>query len=97
MNRLEHLLFIVSEECAEIAQRASKCARFGLGDKEPGQDLTNEQRVWGEINDLMGSLEFLMETTGNTTGFSREAIDAKKAKVEKFLLYSKNLGTLTDD
>ena len=96
MNRLEHLLFIVSEEAAEVAQRASKCARFGVEDKEPGHDLTNEQRIWGEVNDLMGALELLGEHLGNF-GLSREAIDAKKAKVEQFLLYSKNLGTLTDD
>ena len=96
MNRLEHLLFIASEEAAEVAQRASKCARFGVEDKEPGQDLTNEQRIWGEVNDLMGALELLGEQLGNF-GLSREAIDAKKAKVEQFLLYSKNLGTLTDD
>ena len=96
MNRLEHLLFIVSEEAAEVAQRASKCARFGVEDKEPGQNLTNEQRIWGEVNDLMGALELLGEQLGNF-GLSREAINAKKAKVEQFLLYSKNLGTLTDD
>ena len=93
MTRLEHILWIIAEECAEVAQRASKAARFGLDEVQPGQALTNEERLWGELNDLAGIAEMLISLRGQG-GLSRPAVDAKKAKVEKFLKYSAAFGTL---
>ena len=94
MNRNEHLLMILAEECAEVAQRVSKALRFGLDEVQPGQELTNEQRIWGEMNDLAGVGEMLIEAR-KSGGLCREAVEAKKAKVEKFLAYSEQCGTLT--
>ena len=61
MNRLGHLLWILAEECAEIAQRASKASRFGMDEVQPGHALTNEQRIWQEMNDLAAVGEMLIE------------------------------------
>lgn len=94
MNRREHLLSIVSEECAEIAQRASKAARFGLGEIQYGQDQNNAQRLVAEYADLRGVIELLEEDGHLVIPDLRPLIDAKKAKVEKFLLYSAECGTL---
>lgn len=94
MNRNEHLLMILAEECAEVAQRVSKALRFGLDEVQPGQDLTNEQRIWNEMNDLAGVSEMLIAARGSG-GLCRDAVDAKKAKVERFLVYSAECGTLT--
>jgi hypothetical protein len=93
MNRTEHLLIILAEECAEVSQRVSKALRFGLNEVQPGQALTNEQRIWQEINDLAGVVEMIISAR-RSGGLSRIAVDAKKAKVEKFLEYSQQCGTL---
>ena len=95
MNRTEHLLMILAEECAEVAQRVSKALRFGLDEVQPGQQLTNEQRIWGEMNDLAGVGEMLIAARG-AGGFCRDAVEAKKAKVERYLSYSAECGTLGD-
>lgn len=95
MNRQEHLLTILAEECAEVAQRASKALRFGLGEVQPGQDLTNAERVVGELTDLL-SVVFMLEDEGLLVLKDRQGADAaKRAKVEKFLQLSEQLGTLT--
>lgn len=95
MNRLEHLLFIVAEECAEVTQCASKCARFGVDGWELGQP-TNQQRLWKELNDLFAVVDMLGTECG-VGGFDVAAMQAKKEKVEKFLLYSAEIGTLEVD
>lgn len=92
MNLLQHILWVLSEECNEIGQRASKAARFGMDEVQPGQECTNEQRLWTELDDLAGSVEMLMALR-RAGGFTREGINAKKTKVEKFLLYSIECGT----
>jgi hypothetical protein len=92
MNRTEHLLWVLAEECAEVAQRASKAARFGLDEVQPGQALTNEERLWQEMCDLCAVGEMLISLRGQG-GLNRGDVDAKKAKVEKFLLYSAECGT----
>lgn len=96
MNRLEHLLWVLAEECAEVAQRASKAARFGIDEVQPGQALTNEERIWQEMNDLAAVGEMLIALRGQG-GLRRDAVEAKKAKVEKFLLYSAECGAFHTD
>lgn len=95
MNRTEHLLWILSEECAEVAQRASKAARFGLEEIQPGHPLTNAERIAQELHDLMGAVEKLEEAGALPRIGNRVAIDAKKDKIELFLAYSRSCGTLT--
>lgn len=94
MNRTEHLLSCLAEECAEVVQRASKALRFGLSEVQPGQEFTNQQRLWHELNDLAGVAELLIRDTG-AGGLSRDLVNAKKDKVEQFLSYSEQCGTLT--
>lgn len=45
MNLQEHLLSCLAEECAEVGQCVSKALRFGLQDAQPGQPLTNLERM----------------------------------------------------
>lgn len=97
MNRIEHLLTILGEECNEIGQRASKALRFGLSEIQPGQPLTNAERIVEEYADLQGVIEMLVDEGKLVIGDLRAAIDAKKAKIEEHLLFSANCGTLTPD
>ena len=97
MNRLEHLLTILGEECAEVQQAGSKALRFGLLE---GRDISaveygnNVERLKGEVNDVRAMLEMLAGE-GLDLLYDFDAVQEKKAKVEKYLLYSKECGTLT--
>lgn len=100
MNRKEHLLDIAAEECAEVAQRCSKALRFGVDEIQPGQNLTNAERILEEFIDLCAVFEML-EAEGvlsiSTTDHILEAkLDSKKKRVEQMLQYSRQQGTLTD-
>jgi hypothetical protein len=90
MNRTEHLLFKLAEECAEVTQEASKAAIFGMDEVMPGQPLTNRERVMRELNDLFAIAEML-----GLQHVDRAAIEAKKRKVEHYMEYAeKECGTL---
>lgn len=100
MNKQEYLLTKLSEECAEVAQRVSKILCFGIDEKEPGQELTNEQRLKGEYYDLLAVFEML-EDEGfviQDANFEvRQAMINKKAKVKKFMEYSRTQGRLSNE
>jgi hypothetical protein len=98
MNRAEHLFTILGEEGVEIAQRCSKVNRFGAAEVQPGQGLDNADRLRGEYIDLLAVMEMLVEEglVLPVHYTDRPAIDAKKAKVEKFLRYSRKCGTLEE-
>jgi NTP pyrophosphatase (non-canonical NTP hydrolase) len=98
MTRTEHLLTILAEECAEVAQRASKALRFGPHEKQPGQDYTNLERIEAEMADLLGAYLMIADETKGM--YQPETLlgmrNLKKAKVEKFLNYSRECGTLRE-
>jgi hypothetical protein len=96
MNRKEHLLKILEEECCETAVRASKALRFSLEEIQPGQELTNSERIVYEFNDIYAMMEILHEEGHIKKILDRTAIDKKKLKIEKFLELSKECGTLND-
>lgn len=93
MTRQEHLLTIIGEECAEVHQRCSKALRFGLEEVQHGQSLTNAQRIIQEFNDLVAVVKMMGEdfTKG---AFDLQAMEAKEKKVEKYLSYSAECGTV---
>lgn len=105
MTRTEHLLFILAEECSEVGQRCSKAARFTLNEKHseneitPKSELTDEstlsnaQRITYELSQLIGVAE-MMICDNIIPDISPEIKLAKSVKVEKFLKYSKKVGTL---
>ncbi len=99
MNRLEHLLTILTEECAEIQQAATKILRFG---PDEGRDIAaieygnNAQRLRYEINDMIAMVEML-EREGLDLSPDHANRKRKKEKVEKYLTYSKECGTLENE
>jgi hypothetical protein len=112
MNRQEHLLTSVMEECNEVGQRVSKAMRFGVeqvqiaADDRPEQNpgrLTNRERILSEFYDLLASMEMagLIELKQYTHSDAMwlivpaVAIEAKKAKIERYLEKAKQHGTLT--
>ena len=95
MTRTEHLLNYLAEECAEVAQRASKANRFGLDNVAPGHQLTNAIRISEELDDLWAVAQMLVaEKLIPTSSHSNQV--AKKEKIERMLALSKSKGTLTE-
>lgn len=101
LDRTEHLLSCLAEECTEVGQRVSKALRFGLSEVQPGQPLTNAERIVGEIVDLLAVIGMLEECGAIDTPIllrldntMMDALDAKKAKVEKFMRYAEEQGAL---
>lgn len=98
MTKQEHILNHLSEECVEISHRVSKALRFGLEEKQKGQELTNAERIEEEIADLFGIINILedekiLKRLQDYT-WLKTRLDAKKEKVLRYLEYSKSLGTL---
>ena len=95
MNRVDHLLVCLAEECSETAQRATKMLRFGPEEIQPSQELDNTERVVLEFNDIMAIMEMLMDEGVIPPGFIRPVLILKKKnRVEKMLLRSKECGRL---
>lgn len=98
MNIIEYLLVCVSEEGSEVSQAACKAARFGISDAHPDRDmLPNNEYLVREVNDLLGVLELLQEYGAPIQGIGdRDAIEAKKVRVKKFMVYSQERGALAN-
>lgn len=94
MTKIEMLLTILGEECNETAQRVSKALRFTPGEVQPGQELTNAQRIVYEFNDILAVMEILREHGVFDKVVDPVALLLKKNKIEKYLNYSAKVGTL---
>lgn len=102
MTTVENLTQTVAEECAEVAQRASKANRFGWFEVQDGQQLSNSERLISEFIDLSAVL-LLLEEEGLCT-FPFKVVDSnvktlimeKQLRIRQMLDYSKQLGLLND-
>jgi hypothetical protein len=98
MNETEHLLTVLSEECAEVSQRVSKALRFGLAEVQPGQTMTNAERIVEEIVDFHASVQMLIRA-GAIRIDDEEFMAAQRRKVEKverFMEYARSQGAITE-
>lgn len=94
MTVTEHLLTIVAEECAEVAQRCSKALRFGLDETRRGRDLNNAGMIMEEFDDLLAVVKML-QSEGSLPSSDKKRVKAKIKKVKKYLEYSGEVGTLS--
>ncbi len=86
MTREQYILNCLAEECAEVGQRASKAIRFGMTERQPGQELDNRKRLEQELGDLMGVVDLL----GLTPCPEKRA--GKEARVLHYMDYSAKCG-----
>lgn len=84
-DRQRELLVVLMEECAEVAQRASKAVRFGMDEVQPGQPDSNLIRIAREMGDLTGTLHALLDTVQPdlAEAFHAAARQAERAKSDK--------------
>ncbi len=76
------LLTILAEECCEVGQRVSKALRFGLMEVQPGQPLSNAERISEELGDLLATAEEMNDVID-----WQIVENAKAAKREKLARY----------
>lgn len=88
-EKIEKLFVKLIEECSEVSKDCCKALTFGLNDKEPGQELTNKEKIFNEFNDLVAVMDMLKEEQVFKHLFDHELIKKKKIKVNKYLNYDK--------
>lgn len=99
MNRSEHLLTCLSEECVEVSKDIHKALRFGLDDRNVLDPTgpTNRERIIQELNDLAAVLMMCQKEGILPEQFrDEEAMEAKRLKVEKFIQYAKEKGAFQE-
>jgi len=94
INKTQHLLICLAEECAEVQQRVTKILRFGIGEIQPGQELDNGTRLTAEVTDLLAVLELLYAEGVPVFGGTTQDLKAKKEKVLHFMEYARECGEL---
>lgn len=96
MNRNEHFLDILGEECVEVAKEVSKSLRFSLNEVMDGQPLSNRERIMKELQDLYAVVILCYEEgiLNELPLVTLPILDAKRHKIEKYLLRSEEYGAL---
>ena len=98
MNRTEHLLTCLAEECAEVQQAIAKALRFGLDDGRPGVGLSNAQDIGREFVDVVALMEMLVDSGVIKLPPNRLArTEQKKSRVEEWMAYAEQRGALKGD
>lgn len=79
------LLTILAEECCEVGQRVSKSLRFGVTEVQPGQSLSNQDRLSDEVGDLLAMIDTLIDRGLLSPDRISEAKLSKRAKLYRYL------------
>lgn len=99
MTPSQHLLLKLMEECAEVAQRASKMMQFG-GDEAQEGHSNNSYRLREEVNHLLVVLELLQEKGLLLPVTPQEMNDVrilKRGHIQKYLELSIERGQVIDE
>ena len=100
MNKKEHLLVCLTEECSEVIQVTDKGLRFGTSDGYPDEDVTNAYNIVKEYIEITAVMDMLLDE-GFLPQLSNDQVDeifvAKQKRVLEFMDYARSRGTLQDD
>ena len=88
MNKIDEILTITQEECAEVIQVISKIHRFGIGHEHVSshRGITNTEKLEEEVGDLLAMIDLLVE---NNVLRIDQLNEAKQKKIEKLHIWSK--------
>lgn len=95
-TEIDHLLTCLAEEAVEVAQRVCKIQRFGIDEIQEGKTETNRKRLEGELKDLLGVMDMLIERDVLNAEIYNDFIAAqlKENRVLKYMDYARQKGTL---
>lgn len=79
------ILTILIEEAAEVQQRATKLLRFGRDEVQPGQDLSNRERLSNELGDMAALVEMAIAEGLVDEELVYAATQAKFKKLEIYM------------
>ncbi len=96
LNHTEYLLTKLAEECAEVAQRATKALTFGIDEVQPGQPHTNAERLVHELADLAAVVGMMQDYNAIAVNLHefRQAVERKRLKLDWYMEYSRQQGCL---
>jgi len=95
MDKVEHLLVCISEECSEVIKAISKALRFGLNYNHPSKNITNLTNIEMELDDLSGVLVALREEAGIELKSLPQRIIEKKKRVKEYMNHAREIGKIT--
>lgn len=82
---VQELLVILIEECAEVQKCATKAMRFGLDECQPGQLLSNSQRLGLEIGDVSQMVDQLMSVGVVSADSVARGSEYKRKQLAKYM------------
>jgi NTP pyrophosphatase (non-canonical NTP hydrolase) len=87
IKKINEILTITQEECAEVIQVISKIHRFGIGHEHVSshRGITNTEKLEEEVGDLLAMIDLLIENKILATDKLNEA---KQKKIEKLHVWS---------
>ena len=101
MNKQEYLLTRLAEECAEVIKVVTKIQSYGLRNVNPKNPVKpNKSLLEDELVDLMTVMNILQFEEIITLPSDQDMITAmemKEAKIEKWMVYSREQGCLQDE
>jgi NTP pyrophosphatase (non-canonical NTP hydrolase) len=90
-EKIDEVMNILSEECAEVIQAVSKINRFGIDNYKPGKSKTNRQHLEEELGDLLAMVDILIELGVVDESSLQQAEVAKIEKLKKWSnIYEQN-------
>ena len=102
LHKQEYLLVKLAEECAEVAQTATKALTFGVNGIQRDQPLTNAALIWQKFADLCAIVNMLQAEYVLPSGYMerihfREMIEKKQDKVGRYMTLSRERGCLEEE
>jgi NTP pyrophosphatase (non-canonical NTP hydrolase) len=82
-TRIQEILDILQEECAEVIQEVSKCRRFGIDSRHP-DGRPHRDHLEQEIGDVMFMIELLHEAGVVSEEGLQRAWQRKEEKLKKY-------------
>lgn len=83
-KKVNEILLIAQEECAEVTQAISKCFRFGFKSKHPNENRNNKERLEEELGDLVCMIGLMIEEKIIDSDNVEKAAQEKLAKLKKW-------------
>ena len=84
-DKLQEVLLITQEECAEVSQAISKVFRFGSDGRWPDESaLTNKEKLEEEVGDLLAMIDILIQKAYLSDTYVNAARINKKNKLLKW-------------